>query len=190
MSPDELENSLGKWTDLVIHANWDKRASDDKKNKGMIEVFLNGKKKLHYEGQSMWDVGLTVMQFGIYQSKEAKTFKGKTGTLQEMKDTPTIMFYDEIWAKKKCKDLLLDRLGYSCENLESQSDNSTKPYHVHRASQQEYIVIVKNKIDKNVLIKLRGFDKESLTEKGMKECAEKNKDGCYVHYSSQVAFGQ
>ena len=46
----------------------------------------------------MWDVGLTVMQFGIYQSKEAKTFKGKTGTLQEMKDTPTVMFYDEIWA--------------------------------------------------------------------------------------------
>ena len=114
----------------------------------MIELFVNGKKKLHYEGQSMWDVGLTVMQFGIYQSKEAKTFKGKTGTLQEMKDTPTIMFYDEIWAKKKCKDLQLDRLGYSCENLESQSDNSTKPYRVYRASQQEYIVIVKNKIDK------------------------------------------
>ena len=190
MSPDELEDSLGKWTDLVIHANWDKRASDDKKNKGMIEVFLNGKKKLHYEGQSMWDVGLTVMQFGIYQSKEAKTFKGKTGTLQEMKDTPTIMFYDEIWAKKKCKDLKLERLGYSCENLESQSDDITRPFSVFRHQQQEYIVIVKNKIDKNVLIKLRGLDKESLTEKAMKECTDKNKEGCYVHYSSQVAFGQ
>ena len=58
----------------------------------------------------MWDIGLTVMQFGIYQSKEAKTFKGKTPSLKEMKDTPTIMFYDEIWAKKKCKDLQLDRL--------------------------------------------------------------------------------
>ena len=32
MNPDELEDSLGKWTDLVIHANWDKRPSDDKKN--------------------------------------------------------------------------------------------------------------------------------------------------------------
>ena len=31
MSPDELEDSLGKWTDLVIYANWDKRASDEKK---------------------------------------------------------------------------------------------------------------------------------------------------------------
>ena len=121
MSPDELENSLGKWTDLVIHAIWDKRASDHEKNKGMIEVFINGKKKLHYEGQSMWDIGLAVMQLGIYQSKEAKTFKGKTPSLKEMKDTPTIMFYDEIWAKKKCQDLQLDRLGYSCENLESQS---------------------------------------------------------------------
>ena len=190
MSPDELESSLGKWTDLVIHAIWDKRASDHEKNKGMIEVFINGKKKLHYEGQSMWDIGLTVMQLGIYQSKEAKTFKGKTPSLKEMKDTPTIMFYDEIWAKKKCQDLQLDRLGYSCENLESQSDDSTKPYYVDRVSQQEYIVIVKNKIDKNVLIKLRGFDKKSLIKKAMNECTNKNKDGCYVHYSSMLAIGQ
>ena len=33
-----------------------------------------------------------------------------------------------------------------------------------RHQQQEYIVIVKNKIDKNILIKLRGFDKKSLTK--------------------------
>lgn len=190
MNPNELENSLGKWTDLVIHSVWDKRPTDDEKNKGMIEVFINGKKKLHYEGQSMWDIGLTVMQLGIYQSKEAKTFKGKTPSLQEMKDTPTIMFYDEIWAKKKCQDLQLNRLGYSCGNLERQSDDSTKPYHVHRAFEQEYIVIVKNKIDKNVLIKFRGFDKESINKKAMKECTEKNKEGCYIHYSSTVAFGQ
>ena len=190
MNPDELENSLGKWTDLVIHAVWDKRPTDDKKNKGMIEVFINGKKKFHYKGQTMWDVGLTVMQLGIYQSKEAKTFKGKTPSLQEMRDTSTIMFYDEIWAKKKCQDLQLNRLGYSCENLERQSDDDTKPYHVHRASDQEYIVIVKNKIDKNVLIKLRGFYKESLIKKAMKECTKKNKDGCYVHYSSMLAIGQ
>ena len=190
MSPDELEDILGKWTDLVIHANWDKRSSGDKNNKGMIEVFINGKKKLHYEGQSMWDVGLTVMQFGIYQSKEAKTFKGKTGTLQEMKDTPTIMFYDEIWAKKNCEELKLERLGYSCENLNGQSDDLTKPYSVFRHNPQEYVVIVKNKIDKDVLIKLRGFDKNKLTEKAMKECTDKKKEGCYVHYSSKVAFGQ
>ena len=43
---------------------------------------------------------------------------------------------------------------------------------------------------KHILIKLRGFDKKSLTEQGMKECTDKNKEGCYVHYSSQVAFGQ
>ena len=36
-------------------------------------------------------------------------------------------------------------------------------------------VTLQNKIDKNVLIKLRGFDKKSLTEQGMKECAENNK---------------
>ena len=66
-------------------------------------------------------------------------------------------------------------MGYSCENLENQSDDSTKPYYVDRVSQQEYIVIVKNKIDKNVLIKLRGFDKKSLIKKAMKECNKKIK---------------
>ena len=49
---------------------------------------------------------------------------------------------------------------------------------------------VEIKIGKDVLIKLRGFDKNNLTEKAMKECTDKNKEGCYVHYSSQVAFGQ
>ena len=147
-------------------------------------------KKLHYEGQSMWDIGLTVMQLGIYQSKEAKTFKGKTPSLQEMKDTPTIMFYDEIWAKKKCKDLQLNRLGYSCENLENQSDDSTKPYYVDRVSQQEYIVIVKNKIDKNVLIKLRGFDKKSLIKKAMKECNKKIKMDVMFIIQAMLAIGQ
>ena len=59
-----------------------------------------------------------------------------------------------------------------------------------QAVKDKKIIDDANKIDKNVLIKLRGLDKESLTEKAMKECADKKKEGCYVHYSSQVAFGQ
>ena len=148
MTLDELKNSLGKWSDLIIHAVWDKRPSEDEKNKGLFEVFINGEKKVHYTGQTMWDVGLSVMRIGIYQSKEARV-----ATEQQMKDTPTIMFYDEIWAKKKCKDLKLDRLGYSCKDLENQSDENTAPYMVNRASQSEYIIVVKNK-DETVLIKI------------------------------------
>ena len=132
MNPDELENSLGKWTDFIIHAVWDKRASGHEKNKGLFEIFINGKKKVHYEGQTMWNIGRSVMQFGIYQSKDARIFKDKKPTIKEMKANPTIAFYDEIWAKKKCKDLRLGRLGYSCEYLKSQSNEIIKPDYVER----------------------------------------------------------
>ena len=54
----------------------------------------------------------------------------------------------------------------------------------------EHIIVVKNKTDKNVLIKVRGFDKELLVEEAMKKCTDKHKEGCYVHYSSTVRYGQ
>ena len=185
MTPDELENTLGKWIDLVIHAVWDKRSTEHEKNKGMFEVFVNGEKKVHYKGQTMWNVGLSVMRIGIYQSKQAR---GKSATLKQMKDTPTIMFYDEIWVKKKCKDLKLDRLGYSCENLENQSDEVTKPYSITKASQSEYIVVVKNKKDKNILIKITGDSKDQIEKDAIKKCKDKSessiKNSCYVHYSA------
>ncbi len=196
MTPDELENSLGKWSDLIIHAVWDKRPSEDEKNKGLFEVFINGEKKVHYTGQTMWDVGLSVMRIGIYQSKEARV-----ATEQQMKDTPTIMFYDEIWAKKKCKDLKLDRLGYSCKDLKldnlGYSCDKLESLEISKIDTidnpregLEHIIVVKNKTDKNLLIKVRGVDKELLIEEAMKKCTDKHKEGCYVHYSSMVRIGQ
>ena len=54
----------------------------------------------------------------------------------------------------------------------------------------EYIAIVKNKLDDKVLIKVRTDSKEQAVEEAMKKCTDKHENGCYVHYSSQVAFGQ
>ena len=185
MTPDELENTLGKWIDLVIHAVWDKRSTEHEKNKGMFEVFVNGEKKVHYKGQTMWNVGLSVMRIGIYQSKQAR---GKSATLKQMKDTPTVMFYDEIWVKKKCKDLKLDRLGYSCKNLENQSDEVTKPFSITKTSQSKYIVVVKNKKDKTILIKITGHSKDQIEKDAIKKCKDESessiKNSCYVHYSA------
>ena len=53
----------------------------------------------------------------------------------------------------------------------------------------EYIAIVKNKLDDKVLIKVRTDSKEQAIEEAMKKCTDKYENGCYVHYSSQVAFG-
>ena len=54
----------------------------------------------------------------------------------------------------------------------------------------EYIAIVKNKTDDSVLIKVRAASKERAIEEAMKKCTEKHEEGCYVHYSNQVGFGQ
>ena len=208
MRPYELKKNLGKWIDVVIHAVWDKRPTKNENNNGMFEVFFNGEKKIHYEGQTMWDAGLSVMRIGIYQDKKAAVFQGKSATLQQMKDTPTIVFYDEIWAKKKCKDLKIKRLGYSCQNLEKQSDKITKPYNVsynlsednnkdNNKIEVSYLVVIKNKNDPNYIYKVKGKNKEEVEKKGLMKCKQTFPDlsgsgntGCYVHYSSQVRFGQ
>ena len=54
----------------------------------------------------------------------------------------------------------------------------------------EFIVVIKNKSDDSVLIKVRAASKDLAIEEGMKKCTAKHKEGCYVHYSSRVAFGQ
>ena len=54
----------------------------------------------------------------------------------------------------------------------------------------EFIVIVKNKSEDSVLIKVRADSKELAIEEAMKKCIEKHKEGCYVHYSNQVGIGQ
>ena len=127
LSADDLDKLTGTWIDFVIHSVWDKRPSDDNKNKGLHELFINGTKKLHYEGQTMWRKGKTVTQFGIYGSKEIRPFLGSMPSHSKARSIPRIAFYDEIWAKKECEKLKLERLGYSCKDLRDQEDIITKP---------------------------------------------------------------
>ena len=49
---------------------------------------------------------------------------------------------------------------------------------------------IKNKTDDSVLIKVRAASQELTIEEAMKKCTEKHEEGCYVHYSNQVGFGQ
>ena len=128
----ELNKLTGTWIDFVIHSVWDKRASKDKKNKGLHEVFINGIKKLHYEGQTMWRKGGSVAQFGIYGSKDVRRYMGLLPNEKDVINIPRIAFYDEIWMKKSCEELKLERLGYSCQNLIGQDDNVTKPDYAAR----------------------------------------------------------
>ena len=124
---DEYKEVLKYDLDFVIHSVWDKRSSDDKNNNGLHELFINGEKKLHYEGQNMWRKGGSLLEFGIYGSKDVRRYMGLLPNEEDVINVPRIAFYDEIWVKKSCEDLDLERLGYSCQNLFNQDDNVTKP---------------------------------------------------------------
>ena len=53
---------------------------------------------------------------------------------------------------------------------------------------KKYIVVVKNRKDDTVLIKIIGDSKEKIEKEAMKTCKDKSestaKDSCYVHYSA------
>ena len=62
-------------------------------------------------------------KYGIYEKKVA--YYGYY--LNDLKTIPSIDYYDEVWSKKKCSQLKLKRLGYSCKLLNEQSNEITKP---------------------------------------------------------------
>ena len=132
--PNEIKKLAGKWTDFVIHAKWDNRPSDHKKNEGLFEVFMNGKKRVHYEGQTAWNIGKAVLQYGVYEKRITPRWGTiyRSFTYEDLKSIPTIAYYDEVWAKKKCEQLDLERLGYSCKLLNEQSDEITPPHRADR----------------------------------------------------------
>ena len=59
-----------------------------------------------------------------------------------------------------------------------------------------FLAIIKNKKDEKYLLKHQGYSKDGAAKDGLSKCVENFSDfsdlennGCYVHYSSQVAFG-
>ena len=59
-----------------------------------------------------------------------------------------------------------------------------------------FLAIIKNKKDEKYLLKHQGYSKDGAVNEGLSKCVENFSDfsdlennGCYVHYSSQVAFG-
>ena len=158
---------LGTWNDILVNAKW--THNED----GFFKVWINGKLSYYYKGTTQIKGDRIEHHLGIYRSYLSR----RPGP-----EPTQIAYYDEIRYARSCKKLKLENLGYSCEKLENQKISIT--------DNSEYIVIVKNKNDDGVLIKVRGIGKDILIEEAMKKCTEKHEKGCYVHYSSKVAFGQ
>ena len=155
----------------------------DKKKDGFFKVWVNDELKYDYKGPTKTKKGKPYFKFGIYRSHLSKWIKKN-----KKSEVPAqVVYFDEVrTAKKSCKKLKLEDLGYSCEKLESQTISQT----ISKVDTIEYIALIKNKTDDSVIIKVRAASKELAIEEAMKKCTEKHEEGCYVHYSNQVGFGQ
>ncbi len=102
------------WYDFVYHVNFDKRNHD----KEFIKLWLNGELVVNNQGQGKtlwWDTmpgikdreNRITFHFGIYGTKKDNAFHSA--------------YFDEINKSKTCKKLKLERLGYNCNDLTSQT---------------------------------------------------------------------
>ena len=99
------DNLLGKWHDIVFNVKW------TTKQTGYLKQWINGKLVYHYQGNTDTPGETEQVQFGIYRGP----------TPESPKEATQIAYYDQIRFAKKCKKLKLEDLGYSCEDLESQT---------------------------------------------------------------------
>ena len=165
------KNLRGKWHDIILNIKW------SRKQDGYFKQWINGKLVYHYIGNTSKPKGsINRFKFGIYRGPTNYTPKVSTH----------VAYYDEMrYAKKSCKKLKLNDLGYSCEKLENQTAKKIDTPEEYFA---RYRAIIKNKIDSSVLIKAEGGNKKGAEKKGMQICMDQSiqssfKEACYVHYS-------
>ena len=123
----------------------------------------------HYQGSNLTPREKEGFQFGIYRGVGSITPKVVTH----------VAYYDEIrYAKKSCKKLKLEDLGYSCEELEKQTiervDFLQQKFNTEIASltkEERYVKTLTDRISKKII------SANSLSEnKGKKVIAWVNKE--------------
>ncbi len=97
---------FGKWNDILVNAKW------THKKDGFFKIWINGKLKYHWKGKTQHKGERTEFHVGVYRS-----FINRTPG----PDATQIAYYDEIRIAKSCKKLKLKELGYTCQEIESQS---------------------------------------------------------------------
>ena len=100
---------LGQWHDVVFNVKW------SLKQNGYFKQWINGKLVYHYQGSNLTPGEKEGFNFGIYREPRKNA----------PKEVTQVAYYDEIrYAKKSCKKLKLEDLGYSCADLEKQTIDS------------------------------------------------------------------
>ena len=174
----EKNDMHGNWNDILVNMNW------THKDDGFFKIWVNDKLSYHYKGPTKTKNDKPYFKFGIYRSHLSKWIKKN-----KKSEVPAqVVYFDEVrTAKKSCKKLKLEDLGYSCEALESQK---TSKIDTPEDFSNNFVAIIKSKDDADYMLKVRGGSKKLTEKKGLKECKKTGNTGCYVHYSNKAAFGQ
>lgn len=158
------EELFNKWHDVVMNVKWSL-----KENTGFLKMWINGNLVYHYTGSTAIKRANSAFQFGVYRA------------ITDRSDVNQVAFFDEIrYAKKKCKKLKLEDLGYFCEELENQKItkidyiSGKKKFDTEIASlskEERYIKTLTTRITKKIV------NANSLSEdKGKKVTAWVNKE--------------
>ena len=110
------------WYDFVYHVNFDKENSENE----FVKLWLNGKLVVNNAGQgkTLWWPTMpgieewenkVVFNFGIYGTKNENVFHSA--------------YFDEVHKSSSCEKLKLDRLGYDCKGLNSQTQVIKPTWH-------------------------------------------------------------
>jgi len=97
------ENFKEKWLDFVMHSKW------SNKDDGFLHLWVNGKRVWSHTGPNLLVVSNQyppIMRFPIYNGKRDKNYTGSQ-----------VFYYDAFYSAKKCEDMKLETLGYSCKDL-------------------------------------------------------------------------
>jgi hypothetical protein len=97
---------LGKWNDFIVHVKW-----SDKEDKGFFKIWVNGELKLNHIGKTKMKGTKPYWKWGLYRGGFKEDYISKALY------TTQVIYYDELrQAKKTCKKLSLEHIGYKCVN--------------------------------------------------------------------------
>ena len=97
-----MDEMLGKWNDVLIHMNATSR------HDGFFRIYINGNSKpaYAYEGGITPPNDRPTFKFGIY----------RYGLNPEKKYHTQVVYYDNVFAHKECKNILPE-LGFDCKAI-------------------------------------------------------------------------
>tara|TARA_Y100000816_G_scaffold119462_1_gene83846 strand:- start:231 stop:1310 length:1080 start_codon:yes stop_codon:yes gene_type:complete len=113
---EQLERNV--WYDLVFNINFDNKKLD----RAFHKIWINGELVHERHNQTLWEYqsGLpkefmkATFNFGIYGSTKDKSYQA--------------IYADEVHFGRTCDKLLLDMLGYDCEQIQAQEINESEPF--------------------------------------------------------------